>query len=647
MRVAALPFVFPVLYLMWLLIAEHNIAISFYAKEADGIAVLRGLTGVQLAAETALLDQTPLPAAAFEAFWRDSADAVNRLGLAPAMQATLRALQGKNVRSARTHVADLIALVGDRGDLILDNVTETYYLSDAVLDRLQNIIHAITDASLSGPLAGHDPEARKQLDLAIGGMFAELTGFSNSLAKSISDDATAKASLGTAGDLFREHASSFLENARRGRATTAAARSLLAEASSFETLANEQLARLLDDRLYGLRFALWRSVVISTLLFVFAGTVVLIIVRRRIIWPLTRLTERTTGLVAGDLETELPFANGGDEIADLSNAMRVFRDSLLLNRRLEYARNEEIGSQIKRQAETTRLTQVFNESVREQLVAVAEAAAQLRRFAGDMSTRAQNSVQQSQMVEGRSTVAADGATSAAVAANQLTAASRHISQKMGVSTSELHDAVGAAEAARDMVTRLSADMDKTSTVVSFIDNIARQTNLLALNATIEAARAGEAGEGFAVVAKEVKDLAAQTRRATGEIADRINSVRVSARDTADTTLRIAEKLGLLASSSDAVASALHEQDAATDLTRDQIEEVADCARTTSAGTAAVRADADHTETTALALLTATEEMSGRADALNAEVRQFIALLCGEGAEAEGNQEVQVDDYEVW
>ena len=62
-------------------------------------------------------------------------------------------------------------------------------------------------------------------------------------------------------------------------------------------------------------------------------------------------------------------------------------------------------------------------------------------------------------------------------------------------------------------------------VVDLIRNVAGQTNLLALNASIEAASAGDAGQGFAVVANEVKELAQQTTDATREIEGKISQIR--------------------------------------------------------------------------------------------------------------------------
>ncbi|MDO4772922.1 MAG: methyl-accepting chemotaxis protein [Bacillota bacterium] len=66
-----------------------------------------------------------------------------------------------------------------------------------------------------------------------------------------------------------------------------------------------------------------------------------------------------------------------------------------------------------------------------------------------------------------------------------------------------------------------------------IQSIADQTNLLALNAAIEAARAGEAGKGFAVVAEEIRKLAEDSTKFTGEIRGIINTLTEKSRSAVD------------------------------------------------------------------------------------------------------------------
>jgi methyl-accepting chemotaxis protein len=125
------------------------------------------------------------------------------------------------------------------------------------------------------------------------------------------------------------------------------------------------------------------------------------------------------------------------------------------------------------------------------------------------------------------------------------------------------EAVSATDEASATVKTLEDSVHQIGQIVTLINDIADQTNLLALNATIEAARAGEAGRGFAVVASEVKNLAAQTAKATNDIGERINQVQSLTHNVVQRMVMSKDMIGKAEESASAIASAVEEQAAAT------------------------------------------------------------------------------------
>jgi len=282
-----------------------------------------------------------------------------------------------------------------------------------------------------------------------------------------------------------------------------------------------------------------------------------------------------------------------------------------------------VWSDVTRRAQ---LAEMFEDSVKGVVAAVAAAAEGMRSTAGHMSSASGQVTQRSTTVATAAAQATTHVQSAAAAASQLSASSNEIGRKMAESSQIATRAVDEARRTNGTVQSLAEAAQKIGEVVTLIQNIAGQTNLLALNATIEAARAGAAGKGFAVVASEVKALANQTAKATEEIATQIAAIQAATGEAVSAIRGIGITIERVNEIGGAIASAVEEQTVATREIATSIESAAAGTHAVSSNISGVTSAAHETGAAVTEVLGSAETLSQQSDRLHREVESFLATI---------------------
>lgn len=366
----------------------------------------------------------------------------------------------------------------------------------------------------------------------------------------------------------------------------------------------------------------------TALLGILAAVVVLsVILRFGVVRPLKRIIDAMRSVSQGELETEVQGAEREDEVGHLAKALDVFKNTAHETRRLtEEQEKAKVRTAEERKAALLKLAKDFEDSVGVIVSMVAASATEMQNSSQALSATAQQTSGQASAVAAATVQTSMNVQTVAAAAEQLTAAINEIGQQVNRAASLASDSATATDAASKSMGDLSTAATNIGQVIEIIRGISTQINLLALNATIEAARAGDAGKGFAVVAGEVKTLATQTGKAIDDIQDRIAQMQGVASQAVSAIETIHSSIHGVNEISGAIASAVVEQQAATQEIANNIQQASAGVNEVTQNIQGVTTASGEVGESSASMLQAAGELSKQAENLSQQVGLFLETV---------------------
>jgi len=279
-----------------------------------------------------------------------------------------------------------------------------------------------------------------------------------------------------------------------------------------------------------------------------------------------------------------------------------------------------------RRATMNKLAGDFEKAVGDIVSTVSTASGELESAAQTMTKTADDTQKRSTIVAAASEEASANVSSVASATEEMSASVQEISRQVQESSRIASEAVDQAQKTDQRIAQLSAAAGRIGDVLKLITAIAEQTNLLALNATIEAARAGEAGKGFAVVAQEVKALAAQTAKATDEIASQIAGMQSETSHAVTAIKEIGGTISHISQIAAAIATAVEEQGASTGEIARNVQQAAKGTAQVASTIVSVNQGAGATGTASAQVLSSAQQLAGESNRLKLELEKFLETV---------------------